>query len=605
MPVASGSNPRSASPSDLAATRSGIWHAALASFIVACLAYWPSARYGFVYDDSFIIEQDARLRAPGFFWKLWTATWWPEGGPAAPASRPITTLTYWLEMQTLGDKPWHFHLINILLFALLAALVAWLTRLWFRSPAAAWIAGLLFAAHPIHVEAAANLVGRAELLAAIFITCGAGLYLKWRKDLSLFRALGLSACMLLAGLSKEHGYILPLIFAAIEIAERRRESLPLLAALRPWRLLLGIAAVAVIAFLQRHALSAAYATASAPKIFEIDNPLVVATPAQRILSPLMLIGKTSQLFVWPVNQSPDYSLRVLMPASSLDQPLVLLGIAVVIAWLVGVIVCWRRRSVILGPLLAIPLTYIIPSNTVLLIGTLFGERLLLTLSVFLAILIGGLAGRTRWPAGVSRWIAIAVSLAAITFAAINSSNWSDYWDKGMLDALLLPAVAALIVTSVIAAAIAIWRGVSPAMCGALAILVMSFGAAAVTYMGVWKNTRTLIYSTNMRFPESGRFEYFVASDIYEQLAGSHLKDADPAAVLDDIERHARLALEMCANWSEPKAVLACVAQRRGDAAAAKRYADPIKDTIEFPNQRAALARDFLKLTGQDAAHPPR
>src|SRR2546425_11657522 len=45
--------------------------------------------------------------------------------------------------------------------------VAVLARRW-AGDAAALVAGMLFAVHPVHVEAVANVVGRAELMAALF-----------------------------------------------------------------------------------------------------------------------------------------------------------------------------------------------------------------------------------------------------------------------------------------------------------------------------------------------------------------------------------------------------------------------------------------------------
>src|SRR5439155_3187659 len=84
-----------------------------------------------------------------------------------------------------GNRPWVFHLVNVLLNAVVCALVAELARrlLIYGSRdacvasahieqtgdagVAATIAGLLFVAHPIHVEAVANIVGRAELMCAL------------------------------------------------------------------------------------------------------------------------------------------------------------------------------------------------------------------------------------------------------------------------------------------------------------------------------------------------------------------------------------------------------------------------------------------------------
>src|SRR5439155_484343 len=80
--------------------------------------------------------------------------------------------------------------------------VAALARRWMDT-AGGLVAGLLFAVHPVHVEAVANVVGRAELMAAVFVV------------LAVYAALGRahagwSAVALAFGLlSKENAAVAP------------------------------------------------------------------------------------------------------------------------------------------------------------------------------------------------------------------------------------------------------------------------------------------------------------------------------------------------------------------------------------------------------------
>ncbi|PSN35539.1 hypothetical protein C0J52_25675 [Blattella germanica] len=67
-----------------------------------------------------------------------------------------------------GFKAWGYHLVNILLHCLATSLVVRLARLLFPSYVPVAITGLLFAAHPIHTEAVAGVVGRADVAACIF-----------------------------------------------------------------------------------------------------------------------------------------------------------------------------------------------------------------------------------------------------------------------------------------------------------------------------------------------------------------------------------------------------------------------------------------------------
>lgn len=88
--------------------------------------------------------------------------------------RPVCTLSYKLNHLLGGLKPHGYHLTNVVLHAIATALVLQVSRQllpgghrkrWFSGPT---VAGLLFAVHPIHTEAVASLVGRADLFACIF-----------------------------------------------------------------------------------------------------------------------------------------------------------------------------------------------------------------------------------------------------------------------------------------------------------------------------------------------------------------------------------------------------------------------------------------------------
>jgi len=112
---------------------------------------------------------------------------------------------------------WH-GLATVLLTVIL---MRWLPTL------AALGAGLLFAWHPVHVEAVASLVGRAELLAAVGIF---GAVLAARREQWAVSVL----CAVAAMLSKEHGVIAPVVILFdnwLQGSEARRLPIGFLVAL--------------------------------------------------------------------------------------------------------------------------------------------------------------------------------------------------------------------------------------------------------------------------------------------------------------------------------------------------------------------------------------
>lgn len=111
--------------------------------------------------------------------------------------RPLCTLSFRFNYAVHGLRPWGYHLLNVALHVLVTALFTAFTRpLLGRGP---WslLAGLLFASHPIHTEAVAGVVGRADVGAAAFFLLSLFCY---ARHCRLRRALGRRWAWMLAGL---------------------------------------------------------------------------------------------------------------------------------------------------------------------------------------------------------------------------------------------------------------------------------------------------------------------------------------------------------------------------------------------------------------------
>src|SRR5438309_12037365 len=79
--------------------------------------------------------------------------------------RPLIIATF--SLDRLVDGATWFHAVNVFWHAAAAVVVAALARHW-AGLRGALAAGVIFAVHPVHVEAVANVVGRAELMAGLF-----------------------------------------------------------------------------------------------------------------------------------------------------------------------------------------------------------------------------------------------------------------------------------------------------------------------------------------------------------------------------------------------------------------------------------------------------
>src|SRR5439155_10651159 len=134
--------------------------------VAACAAvvYLGALWNGFALDDRPQVVFNPLLADWSGIWRAFSASWWASGF-GGQYYRPLTVATLVLDAR-LDGAPW-FHLVNVLWHVAATLTVAALARRW-AGARAGLIAGLLFAVHPVHVEAVANVVGRGELMAALW-----------------------------------------------------------------------------------------------------------------------------------------------------------------------------------------------------------------------------------------------------------------------------------------------------------------------------------------------------------------------------------------------------------------------------------------------------
>ena len=144
---------------------------ALLLVVMTVVAYWPALHGGFVWDDDVHISDNGALRSLEGLWAIWFK-------PGATCQYyPLTFTGFWVGYQLWGLNPLGYHLLNVLLHGLVAVLL-WqvLARVKVRG---AWLAGALFALHPVCVMSAAWMTELKNTLSAA-LALGAGLaYLRF------------------------------------------------------------------------------------------------------------------------------------------------------------------------------------------------------------------------------------------------------------------------------------------------------------------------------------------------------------------------------------------------------------------------------------------
>lgn len=387
------------------------WAPALAAAIAALLVYGCTIHGTFVYDDIFVILSDPKMGHPALWGRFWTQPFAPT--PDKPF-RPLLSLSFAVQYWIWGQRGWPFHLVNILLHALASGAVAELGRR-LAGVRTAWFAGLIFAVHPAHAEAVAAIVGRSELACGLATLCGLCLYL---RPLTAWRIAGITGCFIVALLTKEQGMVFPfLILFQTPFRQSRGihrgegKQLKWLAAILCY-LLAGyiLFRETMIGF-------------SWDRVFLewVLNPLVRSQGIDRVLMPLVLIGRYGVLLVWPHRLSVDYGGTAIGWTASPHDPYLYLGILTVITYIALVATFLVRRNwAAIFCLLSLGITYGMIGNIVALIGPIFAERIIYLPSAFVLILVGMAFGRLKlWiMAPVLAILTVAAGWAAFSYARL-------------------------------------------------------------------------------------------------------------------------------------------------------------------------------------------
>ena len=156
------------------------------------LAYLPALRGAFLWDDAGHVTR-AGLQSLHGLWRIWF-----DPG-AATQYFPLLYSAFWVEHRIWGEAVLGYHLVNVLLHALSACLVVAIARrLALRG---AWLAGLVFALHPVCVESVAWIAEQKNTLSGVFYLAAALVYLSFDQSRRLSQywlALALFVCALLA-----------------------------------------------------------------------------------------------------------------------------------------------------------------------------------------------------------------------------------------------------------------------------------------------------------------------------------------------------------------------------------------------------------------------
>ncbi len=349
--------------------------------IAACVVGITNA---FTQDDLSILVESARLHGFSALREIVTLPYWPP--PAAPdLYRPVASILMAAQYAIGGGAPIVFRVVSYALYAL-ASVGVYRLALRLVAPSIALVVAVLFAAHPVHVEAVALAVTQNELIVGAIAAFMTTRYVDRRRagDGTLSKHDWILLCVgyAVAGLSKEPGLLLPafLILAELLLTPSRPIG-ERVSAMWHGFVVMGAIALAVISIR-----TAVLSGAVGPTM--IAEALRGQTLGGRFLTMLQIVPQWARLLVWPVHLRAEYSPREFVASTSFGAPE---ATGLVILALVAAGIWWGRRK---APALSFGLAWccvaLFPvSNVLIPTGILLAERTLFLPSVGLVLALGG------------------------------------------------------------------------------------------------------------------------------------------------------------------------------------------------------------------------
>jgi hypothetical protein len=292
-------------------------------------------------------------------------------------------------------------------------------RLW-----SAFLPAALFACHASHVDAVAGIVGRADILAAIFGLIALLLQTQLRSAKTGFYRFachaGIAFFFLFALLCHELAVLLLVFAVAVDLRQSLRGWLQTrLSTTLVWLTVFG-------GYLAMRQLLMGRIVGPVPDV--LNNPAAAAGAAERLRLGFSLVEQSVSLWLAPLNLSAEYGYGAISIPRSLFEPHVLIGLFLLLCFSASSWMMRGRNALIAAGSLALLASLVLLSNTVVLMPTAFAERLLYLPSVGWALI---LCGVLLWSERFIRYRYLARAIVALliagnlALAVSHSRAWKD------------------------------------------------------------------------------------------------------------------------------------------------------------------------------------
>jgi tetratricopeptide (TPR) repeat protein len=294
--------------------------------------------------------------------------------------RPLSLISFALEYEVFGLNPFVSHLVNVLLYVLIAVLLfQWMTIYIFRENIfLCFLVCLIFIIHPIHTEAVANIKSRDELLSLLFILISQiwlGKFLVKNNKNYLLLSTG---AFTLALFSKESAITFIPVSAMILYFFFDQKLKSIAKTIIPF-------IMAAMLYITIKIILTGFTTADNESV--LNTPYLYATPSEAFATKVFILVKYIYLLFFPHPLSYDYCYKQI-PYINLSDIKFIFSSILLSGLLIFSLLKFRSKNIYSFSILFFFFTISTVSNFIFIIGAPMGERFLFLPSLGFAIVLG-------------------------------------------------------------------------------------------------------------------------------------------------------------------------------------------------------------------------
>ncbi|MEN8251195.1 MAG: hypothetical protein ABFS32_19840 [Bacteroidota bacterium] len=405
-------------------------------FLLAAGLYLQTWNYNYVLDDISVLSKNKYVHE-GFkgIDNIFTTHLLAGYNEKLPALgyRPVPLTSLAIQYEFSGDRPSHYHIGNILIYALIGVILfITLGRMMIKYPLYfSFIISLLFIVHPVHTEMAANIKNRDEMFGFLFFFTSLLLLLKYHDQKKTWALLTSLIFYFLSLASKESMItslaVIPLVFYFF-----RNKSI-----LHALKISIPYFIIFLIFFYIRNSI---VAIAQDVDLNKIANPLLAAENINEHLGTISLyFGKYLFTLLFPIELIADYSYKSI-DIVKLSNPLAIISILINIFLIIIAYKGLKKRKFYSFTILFYYITISFVLKGFLSGYNAYADRFLFTASLAICFIIGFMlmhvSGQRKediiWPKINNKlWVPLMVLFIIIGLSIYKVIDYSPVWKNNM------------------------------------------------------------------------------------------------------------------------------------------------------------------------------